>query len=202
MVYLYSVCFENKKNLFFFFLHFNLDEKKWWNRYDAKQNGTTRTSKNINIETTSYGLLAMLKNGQYTNGFPYFKWLISQQNNKGGFIGTQDTIIGLQALAEYAERIAIKNNNVQIIVNTDVVDDKETIFNIEPNNALILQTNHMPSNVRSIHVNATGHGFALFQLSYMYYINATNRNSSFRIESTKLLNSTNRVKFALEICVK
>lgn len=167
------------------------------------KNISLKSSKTSNIELTSYGLLAMLKNGQFADGFPFFKWLVSQRNSKGGFIGTQDTVMGLQALAEFAERISVKENNIELVVNTDIDGPNNYItFNITPDNALIQQTHQMASTVRSIHVNATGHGFALFQLSYKYFVNGTaDQHSTFRI-APKMLNSGSEAKLKLEICVR
>lgn len=180
----------------------HIDDKKWWNRYDLTRNTTFhKTTKTSNIELTSYGLLAMLANGQFANAFPFFKWLLGQRNSKGGFVGTQDTVMGLQALAEFAERIPVKDNNIDLVVNTDIDDANAILFTITPDNALVQQTHRMPTTVRSIHVNATGHGFALFQLSYKYYVNDTDQHSSFRIV-TKTLNSRGEPKLKLEICVR
>nr|XP_039248459.1 complement C3-like [Styela clava] len=60
------------------------------------------------IETTAYALMALLAldginedNDQITRNAAH--WLISQQNSKGGFKSTQDTVCGLQALSMYME---------------------------------------------------------------------------------------------------
>lgn len=176
------------------------DEQKWWNRFDeSNKNYTDKQSKTLNIEITSYGLLAMLESGRFSDGFPYFKWLLSQRNNKGGFIGTQDTVLGLQALAKFAERISIDNNNVQIAVHTnDLTND--TNFNINPENVLIYQSYELPSSIRTINITANGHGFALFQLSYSYHINTTEANPSFLLKS-RILDGSNAAYLKLDTCV-
>lgn len=97
-----------------------------------------RSSKTLNVEMTSYGLLALLHSEQYSKGLPYFKWLLSQRNDRGGFQGTQDTVLGLQALAKYAERIATKENNVQMLITSS--DANETHITVNAENALVLQT--------------------------------------------------------------
>lgn len=142
----------------------------------------------------------MLENGQYVDGFPYFKWLLGQRNNKGGFVGTQDTVIGLQALAKFAERISIRENMVQLTIKPDNVAN-ETSFTINPENTLIYQSSELPSIVRSIEVTANGHGFALLQLSYNYYINSTDADSSFKL-ATKVLDKSNEEHLQLQICVR
>lgn len=181
---------------------------KWWNRYPSQKNATIRSSRTLNIEITSYGLLALLESGRFSDGFPYFKWLLRQRNSKGGFIGTQDTVLGLQALAKFFERISVEDNNVQLVVNTvDAIDSIDSIdsidpinFNVNPENVLIYQSHELPSSVRAINVTANGHGFALFQLSYSYNTNKTERNPSFVVKS-RILDDTNAARLKFDACV-
>lgn len=106
-------------------------DRSWVNR-------AGRTSKTLDVEMTSYALLTLLHNDQHSRGLPFFKWLLSQRNDKGGFSGTQDTVLGLQALAEYAKRIVSKDNNVQIVVSYN--DTNETHISVNDDNALVLQS--------------------------------------------------------------
>lgn len=48
---------------------------------------------------------------------PILKWLLNERNSQGGFEGTQDTIVGIDALARLATKIASKDNDVQIQLN-------------------------------------------------------------------------------------
>lgn len=97
-------------------------------------------SKTLNIEITSYGLLALLEANKITESFPYFKWLLSQRNDQGGFEGTQDTVVGLQALAKFATTIPSKINNMSISIMADF-KNKTNLFRVPVNaeNSLILQ---------------------------------------------------------------
>lgn len=90
------------------------------------------------MEITSYGVLALLANQQYSEALPYFKWLLNQRNDKGGFEGTQDTVVGLQALAKFAERISTKENSIQLVVKSP--ETNETHITINSENALVLQS--------------------------------------------------------------
>lgn len=165
----------------------------------STKNNTSKPSKTLNIEITSYGLLAILRSGRFADGFPYFKWLLNQRNNKGGFVSTQDTVMGLQALAKFAERISIRDNNIQIMVKAgDLLDD--TNFNVNPENALIYQTHELPSSVRAINITANGHGFALFQLSYNYRTNKIETEPSFKLKPN-ILNNSNEAFLKLQVCV-
>lgn len=144
--------------------------------------------------------MAILESGQFSDGFPYFKWLLNQRNNKGGFISTQDTVMGLQALAKFAERISIRDNNIQIIVKADNLLNNTTNFNVNPENALIYQSHELPSTVRAINITANGHGFALFQLSYNYHTNKIEPEPSFKLKFN-ILNNSNEAFLKLQVCV-
>lgn len=172
---------------------------KWWNHHDNKDSTKIKKAKTLNVEITAYGLLALLHSGRYADGLPYFKWLLSQRNNKGGFISTQDTVMGLQAIVKFAERISIKDNNIQIVLRADNLPN-ETHFIINPNNAQIYQTHELPSTVRAINISANGHGFALCQLSYNYHTNSIETEPSFKLKPT-ILNNTNEAYLRLEVCV-
>lgn len=128
-----------------------------------------RQSKSINVEITSYGVLTLIEADRLADALPFFKWLLSQRNDQGGFVGTQDTVIGLEALAKYAEHLSTTDNNVQLKVEYGTTN--ETFINVNRENALLLQTEPLPSDTKEVHLTATGHGFALFQLSYRYHLN-------------------------------
>ncbi|MFH1560444.1 MAG: alpha-2-macroglobulin family protein [Chloroflexota bacterium] len=54
------------------------------------------------IETTGYATLALLEHGDKPNASRAAKWLVSNRNALGGFGSTQDTVVALQALTQYA----------------------------------------------------------------------------------------------------
>jgi CD109 antigen len=56
----------------------------------------------LDIEATGYGTLALIKAGDRMNASRSAKWLVGQRNSQGGFGSTQDTVVALQALTEYA----------------------------------------------------------------------------------------------------
>jgi CD109 antigen len=59
------------------------------------------TGNSAEVEITSYGLLSILQKGQSAIGdaVGVAKWLSGQRNSLGGYYSTQDTVMGLQALA-------------------------------------------------------------------------------------------------------
>lgn len=87
---------------------------------------------------TAYGLLALLEAGHITDGLPVLRWLLNQRNDQGGFQSTQDTVVGLQALAKYAMKISAPSNNVDIKVKYG--EGVESRINVNQDNALVLQS--------------------------------------------------------------
>ena len=54
------------------------------------------------VETTGYALLALLERGDAINAANAARWLATRRNAFGGYGSTQDTVVGLQGLIEYA----------------------------------------------------------------------------------------------------
>ena len=59
-------------------------------------------SNSAGVETTGYATLALLERGDGIGAASAARWLVSQRNAFGGFGSTQDTVVGLQALIEFA----------------------------------------------------------------------------------------------------
>lgn len=92
----------------------------------------------VNVEITSYALLTLVNSGQITDGLPIMKWLLSQQNENGGFQSTQDTVLGITALAKYAEKIAFGESNA--VIGVSYKNGSESAININKENSLVLQS--------------------------------------------------------------
>ena len=68
--------------------------------YSKRQ--SSRPGRSAAVETTGYAILALLEQGDRVNASSAARWLVSQRNAFGGFGSTQDTVVGLQALIEFA----------------------------------------------------------------------------------------------------
>lgn len=124
--------------------------------------------------------MALIQANRSTKILPYLtKWILKQRNELGGFVSTQDTVVGLEALATYGPIFSSKNNDIQLQIKTNTTADKS--IKINQKNALLLQTIDLPSDTKSVSVSATGHGFALFQLSYRYNLNGNDSRSTFTL---------------------
>lgn len=155
-------------------------------------------------------MLALLEAGLYSEALPIVKWLVNQRNELGGFQSTQDTFIGLQALAKFAESASNSFNNVQIGFKYN--EGAEGRISVNGNNALIQQVYdvstkilrtqvdflmkilfvfcaQLPNNVRQVNVTASGRGLALLQLTYKYNLNVTGAWPRFTLDPQPNKNS-------------
>jgi CD109 antigen len=156
---------------------------KWWHKAipkDDEKNVWNNQPNAVNVEMTAYGLLTFIEASQETLAIPILKWLVAQRNEKGGFQSTQDTVVGLQALAKFAEKISAGEQNVQITVGFR--EGAEHNINVNRENSLVLQSYELPPNTRDVQISATGHGFAIVQISYKYHTNVTGAWPRFNLD--------------------
>lgn len=114
------------------------DNFKWWQitkQLDKYQ------SKTLDVEVTAYALLAQQLGGSVSavECLPVVKWLLNQRNDHGGFEGTQDTIIGIEALATFAVKIATKSSKLKVDV-TAVDSDHKRDFEVNQDTTGVLQS--------------------------------------------------------------
>lgn len=130
-------------------IQFFLDNHKWWDKSIELEDYFYKESKTLNVEVTAYSLLTLLQCvGNDSELLPIVKWLLNQRNDQGGFEGTQDTIVGVEALANFAAKIATKENRVNIDVTSS--DDSKFSFNVDKDNALVLQSQKVSHCIFSI----------------------------------------------------
>uniref|UniRef100_A0AAG5DEP7 CD109 antigen n=1 Tax=Anopheles atroparvus TaxID=41427 RepID=A0AAG5DEP7_ANOAO len=175
-------------------------DSKWWHKpipEADKKNPWYNRPNSLNVEMTAYGLLAFLEAGLETDALPIMKWLIGQRNDKGGFQSTQDTVVGLQALAKLAAKISSSNNDVAITAKIN--DDQEKRMTVNADNGMILQKFVLPAAARTIEIKATGSGFAVVQLSYKYNMNVTGEWPRFVLDPQVNAN-TNPDHLHLTVC--
>lgn len=114
------------------------ENQMWWEKSLVVEDYCSSKSLTLNTELSAYGLLSLLKSQEQTSKcLPIVKWLLNQRNSNGGFEGTQDTIIGIEALAKFADQISTDERNIEIL---SWADENENRFNVNKDNALILQS--------------------------------------------------------------
>ncbi|XP_010131178.1 PREDICTED: alpha-2-macroglobulin-like protein 1, partial [Buceros rhinoceros silvestris] len=122
------------------------------------------------IETVAYILLAHVsKPDSAFNEAPVSKlvhWLSRQRNAFGGFASTQDTVVSLQALAQYAALIPQEMRDVKVTVKCKETSPLE--FHVHRNNKLILHQAPLLAVPGMYTVQATGSGCVYVQTTLYY----------------------------------
>lgn len=112
----------------------------WWSNNSKKYK--RKVHSNSDIEITSYILQAMLEKGYSAEVLPIIKWLIMHRNSNGEFVSTRDTVVGLQALIEFAKKTRLSQSgtmNIDYVCEGNGVEDKGSI-SITPDNFMMLNT--------------------------------------------------------------
>merc|ERR1712226_1359625 len=127
-------------------------------------------ARSTDIEQTSYVLLAKLtKEGKkgVDSAVSIVRWLAKQRNSLGGWSSTQDTVLAMQALSEFAEITYTGSTNIQVKVSTDGFDHG---FDINANNKLVLQRVEGVPVPSTLKIEGQGEGCALIQTSVKYNV--------------------------------
>ncbi|KAK2528126.1 hypothetical protein Q9966_010017, partial [Columba livia] len=124
------------------------------------------------IETAAYILLAYVSKPDLAyNDASMTKlvhWLSGQRNAFGGFASTQDTVVSLQALAQYAALISQEIRDVKVTVKSK--EASPLVFHVHRNNKLVLHQAPLPAVPGMYTVQATGSGCVYVQTSLYYNI--------------------------------
>ncbi len=112
----------------------------------------------LDIEATGYATLALIEAGDRVNAAESAKWLVGQRNSQGGFGTTQDTVVALQALTEFATAGA---SDTDLTVTITAGTTREVV-EITPENYDVTQVVEVPAGA-SVEVEARGKGEAVVQ---------------------------------------
>uniref|UniRef100_A0A1B8XYD4 Alpha-macroglobulin-like TED domain-containing protein n=1 Tax=Xenopus tropicalis TaxID=8364 RepID=A0A1B8XYD4_XENTR len=119
------------------------------------------------IEITGYVLLGFTKGPAPSQEEKSYMtqiavWLVRQQNSQGGFRSTADTVVALQALAEYSCLVYKKGatNRVTVSLARQVI----ATFNVQPSNRLLVQRRMLPSQQGNYSFGVSGNGCCLIQI--------------------------------------
>ena len=119
----------------------------------------------LDIEATGYATLALTEHGDRLNAGKAAKWLVARRNSQGGFGSTQDTVVALQALTEYA---AVGAVDTDLTVTVRVGDDT-TEVKVTPDNYDVTQLIEVPAG-EPVRLAAVGKGEAVVQGVLRYNI--------------------------------
>ncbi|NXO02978.1 OVOS protein, partial [Rhinopomastus cyanomelas] len=134
------------------------------------------------IEMTSYVLLAWLNKAKLTpEDLSYISrivhWLVKQQNPYGGFSSSQDTVVALQALAQYGYLTFSKTN-----LNTvNFMKSPSKTFQVNDNNRFLLQQASLPTIPGNYSIRVNGTGCVYLQTTLKYNIHLPKKVAGFSL---------------------
>jgi CD109 antigen len=172
------------------------DEMMYWHR--SSRSLKPYESVSSQIEIASYVILALVEQNRVQEALPILKWLMTKRNSLGGFKSTQDTVIGVQALAAIAPHFLTTNNQINIKMEYERGRQKTFALNSPGDKAM--QRAVFEPDTRKISLKASGTGFAYVQLAYNYDEKLDSVGKGFTISASLL--STSNTPMVLKICSK
>ncbi|KAE8748691.1 Thioester-containing protein [Frankliniella occidentalis] len=159
----------------------------------------------VNVEMTAYALMTYVSRGLLDEALPIMQWLVSQRNSNGGFASTQDTVVGLQALASMAELISFPLGDMRVqfkyadAAAGDSKGPKEATMVVNSKTSMVFQKEELPRHVREVEVAADGAGFALAQVSWSFNEDTVGKHPLFNLK-VDVDNNTATNLLALRVC--
>lgn len=174
----------------------------YWTNSEENINVTDKQSdyfylqQSQDIEMTAYALLVYTKKS-ISDGLPVLKWLISSQNEIGGFSSTQDTIVALQALSEMSSRMISSTTSINAKFNYG--DERSKNIRINDQNFMTLQQIDLPTDAHYTEIEATGIGTGIIQVSWAFNLAVSGETPAFFLNA--LLDKTSTESYLqLSIC--
>jgi CD109 antigen len=143
---------------------------------------------------SSYLLLTAALRKDLPTAISVAQYLLAKRNSFGGYGSTQDTVIGVEALASIATELAPADTDIAVNVK---YGDKSKDLTLNKEKSLLLQKVELPKESRKVEVTGKGKGFGLAQVSYSYYENKLGQ-PSFDLKY-KVVNKTDS-SYGLEVC--
>ncbi|KAM9293565.1 ovostatin-like [Morus bassanus] len=136
------------------------------------------------IEMTSYVLLALLNKAKLApEELSYIsrivRWLVKQQNPYGGFSSSQDTVVALQALAQYGYLTFSKKNLNTVKVN--FMEFPSKTFQVNDKNRFLLQQASLPTIPGNYSVEVKGTGCVYLQTTLRYNVHLPKKTAGFSL---------------------
>ncbi|XP_065088813.1 thioester-containing protein 1 allele R1-like [Ochlerotatus camptorhynchus] len=153
----------------------------------------------VGVEVAGYALLSYIANDMFYDATPIMHWLNRQRYGLGGYAGTQDTFVGLKALAKFAAKMSGTRNDYRVRIYHGQLELKS--YHIQKAQSMTIQEMDIPNHIRKLKIEVDGIGNGYFQVAYQYYHNIQVAKPSFDLE-VKLLNTTTYNVQHLKVCVK
>lgn len=151
--------------------------KFWEKSYERAENSS---SPEVMVEIAAFATLAYLKLNLVSKALPIVNWLVSERNFAGGFKSSHDTVIGVQALAEAAILLYMKN--VEININLKFEKAADVKWSIDNDNRYNLPGKDIPGNVGKVSFTAVGTGIASIQVEQSFSSKLKSHENSFDVK--------------------
>ncbi|KAK3238016.1 hypothetical protein CYMTET_51942, partial [Cymbomonas tetramitiformis] len=159
-----------------------------------------RRATSSEIELTAYGLLAYVSAGRVADSFPVARWVMEQRNDLGGFSSTQDTVVALQALAEYSS--AVYSDDVLITVDVTGPEGFAWSAEVTKDNLDLLQVRDAPVG-GVLEARVSGSGFALVQLAVHFNLPEEQEPPAYDLQVTwSNVTGTNGGSMIADVCMQ
>ena len=115
---------------------------------------------------TAYMIQSLVLWRRETEALESVKWLGRQRNSRGGFVSTQDTVVALQALSMYSQRVTTIPLDMTVrvnLLNRPTSPMQLGVFRMEETNKLLLHKQKVEKLPSNLTVETLGSGCALVQ---------------------------------------
>ncbi|KAM4608152.1 alpha-2-macroglobulin-like [Discoglossus pictus] len=178
-----------------------------WRRPEFSDESGLRRAPSVEVEMTSYALLAILSvpkvsTEDMTMATKIVTWLIKQQNPNGGFSSTQDTVVALQALSLYGSLTHSHDSPRTVLLSCD--SDPVARLQVEDSNRLLLQRVPLPKVPGEYKASITGYGCLYMQTTLKYNVPHPKEDAAFSIfvmPDPQICDQKSRKTFAIAVNV-
>merc|ERR1719336_820036 len=120
---------------------------------------TGEQNKARDVEMTAYNVLSLTLKDKLSEALKAIRWLATNRNSRGGFVSTQDTMVALEAIAEYSLKIGSEENDLKIEVSVGGIEPSQS-FMVNEDNKLVYQKQKIEqlSSSSDVSVKASGNG--------------------------------------------
>ena len=118
----------------------NVAERFWTDREVKPRACRYCRSSSASVEMTAYMAATLVMLDKMGKAKPSVKWLGGQRNSQGGFVSTQDTIVALQAISLYSQKVSGYKMKMDVLVTKGKRRRKKLKkFSLNEKNKLLLQ---------------------------------------------------------------
>nr|BAJ05272.1 CD109-like molecule [Diadumene lineata] len=151
------------------------DGMMYWTNADKDEDKSTAyrpyyQPRSADVEMTSYVLLTLSLDKDIKNGLPVVRWLSLQRNSLGGYSSTQDTVLGIQAMSEFAALIYSSSQAFEVQLSQSAVEGFSETIKVDASNAMVLQEVLLSTVEGSLTISASGRGIGMLQVGVTYHV--------------------------------